>query len=165
MSSTQSIDMNVDEFLKIIADLGNVDVLISDEDQTVMLLMARPRQFDGLKDTLRYSKSSLTLTDVVTAIKSKELESEFQVKSRKKSSEALFVKGKRNSKGSKYEGKSQGSEGKNKYGKEKNKPKKVCWSCGEQGHFKMQCPKQGNDNGRGSYQDGETAMVNGNDAV
>lgn len=165
MSSTQLIERNVDEFLKIIADLENVDVLISDEDQAVMYLMSLPRQFDGLKDTLRYSKLSLTLTDVVTAIKSKELESEIQVKSPKKSLEALFVKGKGNSKGSKYEGKSQSSEAKNKYVKEKNKPKKFCWSCGEHGHFKMQRPKRGNYNGRGSYQHGETAMVNGNDVV
>ena len=162
MSSTQLIERNVDEFLKIKADLENVDMLISDEDKAVMYLMSLPRQFDGLKDILRYSKLSLTLTDVVTAIKSKELESEFQVKSPKKSSEALFVKGKGNSKGSKYERKSQSSEAKNKYVKEKNKPKKVCWSCGEHGHFKMQRPKRGNYNG---YQHGETAMVNGIDVV
>lgn len=126
-----------------------------------MFLMALPRQFDGLKDTLRYSKSSLTLTDVITAIKSKELESEFQEKSPKKSTKAaLFVKGRGSSKGSKNERKPQGTEAKNKYGKEKNKPKKVCWLCREQGHFKMQCPKRGTDNGRGSYQHGESAMVN-----
>ena len=33
--------------------------LTSDEDQEVMLLLALPRHLDGLKDTLRYSKSSL----------------------------------------------------------------------------------------------------------
>lgn len=165
MNSRQSIERNVDEFLKIIADLENVDVLISDEDQAVMLLMALPRQFDGLKDTLRYSKSALTLTDVVTAIKSKELESEFLVKSPKKNADVLHVKGKENSKWSKQEEKSQNAESKNKYGKEKTRPKKVCWLCGEQGHFKMQCPKRNNDNGRGNYQHGETAMVNRGDAV
>lgn len=165
MNSTQSIERNVDELLKIITDLENLDVLISEEDQAVMLLMVLPRQFDGLKDTLTYSKSSLTLTDVVTTIRSKELESEFQVKSPEKNSEALFVKGKRNSKWSKQEGKSQSTESKNKFGKEKSKPKKVCWLCGEQGHFKMQCPRRGNDNGRGNYQHGETAMVNHNDVV
>ena len=102
---------------------------------------------------------------MVTAIKSKELESEFQIKSPKKCFEALFVKGKDNSKWSNHEGKSQGTETKNKFEKEKMKPKKVCWSCNEQGYFKLQCPKRRNDNVRGNYQHGETAMVNRNDAV
>lgn len=102
---------------------------------------------------------------MVTAIKSKELEAEFQVKSPKKNAEALQVRGKGNSKWSKQEGKSQSTEAKGKGGKDKSKQKKVCWLCGEQGHFKMQCPKRGNDNSRGNYQHGETAMVNRGEAV
>lgn len=42
MLSSLSIERNIDEFFKIIADLENDEIIISDEDQAVMLLMALP---------------------------------------------------------------------------------------------------------------------------
>ncbi|XP_024015960.1 uncharacterized protein LOC112089211 [Eutrema salsugineum] len=57
MQQNMSIERNVDDFLRVIANLENVDVAISDEDQAVMLLMSLPPQFSGLRDTLRYSKT------------------------------------------------------------------------------------------------------------
>lgn len=43
MSLNILVEMNVDEFLKFIRDFENVDVLISEEDQTILLLMVLPR--------------------------------------------------------------------------------------------------------------------------
>lgn len=42
MQSNLSIERNVDEFLKIIANLENAEIVISNEDQAVILLMTLP---------------------------------------------------------------------------------------------------------------------------
>ena len=43
MSLNIIVERNVDEFLKFIRDFENVDVLISEEDQTILLLIVLPR--------------------------------------------------------------------------------------------------------------------------
>ncbi|CAB77906.1 putative polyprotein [Arabidopsis thaliana] len=89
MSENLSMEGNIDEFLHIVADLENLNVLVSDEDQTILLLMSLPKSFDQLKDTLQYSsgKTVLTLDEVTAAIYSKELE----FGSVKKSIKGMFV--------------------------------------------------------------------------
>ncbi|KAL0889506.1 hypothetical protein Bca101_013489 [Brassica carinata] len=52
MNESMSIESNIDDFLRIITDLGNVMVEVSDEDQAILLLMSLPKQFDQLRDTL-----------------------------------------------------------------------------------------------------------------
>lgn len=63
-----SAERNVDEFLKFIRDFEN-DVLVSEEDQAILLSMVLSRSLGGVKNTLRYSKSSLTLMDVTIQMK------------------------------------------------------------------------------------------------
>ena len=48
MSENLSIEGNIDEFLQIITDLENTNVVISDEDQAILLLMSLPKPFDQL---------------------------------------------------------------------------------------------------------------------
>lgn len=69
-----SIESNIDEYLHLIMDLENIDVMISDEDQGILLLMSLLRQFEQLRYTLRYGpgKTNLTLDEVVVAIYAKE---------------------------------------------------------------------------------------------
>lgn len=54
MSESLSIESNTDEYFQLITDLENIDVMVSDEDQAILLLMSLPKQFDQLRDTLGY---------------------------------------------------------------------------------------------------------------
>ena len=45
-----------------------------DEDQAIVLLMSLPKQFDQLKETLKYGKITLALDEINGAIRSKNLE-------------------------------------------------------------------------------------------
>jgi len=117
MSENLSMEGNIDEFLHIVADLENLNVLVSDEDQTILLLMSLPKSFDQLKDTLQYSsgKTVLTLDEVTAAIYSKELEFGSVKKSIKGQAEGLYVKDKANNRGrSEHKEKGKGKRSKSK---------------------------------------------------
>ena len=139
MSENLSIEGNIDEFLQIITDLENTNVVTSDEDQSILILMSLPNPFDQLKDTLKYGtgRSILTLDEVIAAIYSKELEFGSNKKNIKGQDEGLFSKGKGDSRG-----RSEGRERNNKSPRTRSKcrSKKGCWNCGENGHFKASCP-------------------------
>jgi len=101
MQENLSVEANIDEFLRLIADLENTNVLISDEDQAMLLLMSLPKQFDQLKDTLKYSsgRTTLSVDEVVGAIYSKELELGSNKKSIRGQAEGLYVKEKNETRG------------------------------------------------------------------
>ncbi|KAG7591060.1 Zinc finger CCHC-type superfamily [Arabidopsis thaliana x Arabidopsis arenosa] len=139
MSENLSIEGNIDEFLHIVEDLENLSVIVSDEDQAILLLMSLPKTFDQLKDTLKYSsgKTILTLDEVTAAIYSKELEFGSVKKSIKGQAEGLYVKDKTETRGrSEQRGKGKGKT------RSKSKSKRGCWICGEDGHFRASCPNQ-----------------------
>ena len=56
-----TMEENVNDFFKLISDLENVKVTVPDEDKAIVLLMSLPKQFDQLKETLKYGKTSLAL--------------------------------------------------------------------------------------------------------
>ncbi|KAG7532793.1 Reverse transcriptase RNA-dependent DNA polymerase [Arabidopsis thaliana x Arabidopsis arenosa] len=139
MTETQSIEGNIDDFLRLIADLENTNVTISDEDQAILLLMSLPRQFDQLRDTLRYgtARTTLVLEDVISVIHSKELELGLnRGKGLKTQPEGLYVKDKTENRGRPE----QREKGKGNRSRSKSKSKRGCWICGEEGHFKSSCP-------------------------
>ena len=84
----------LDMFNKLILDLENIDVTISDEDQALLLLLcALPKSHVHFKETLLYGRETLTLKDVQSALYSKDLN---ERKEHKPSTvgEGLAVKGK-----------------------------------------------------------------------
>ena len=64
MNDAKSIDENVDDFLKLVADLNNLGVDVSDEVQAILLLSSLPQRYDQLKETLKYGRDSLSLNEV-----------------------------------------------------------------------------------------------------
>ena len=90
MNESISIESNIDEFLRIITDLGNVMVEVSDEDQAILLLMSLQKQFDQLRDTLRYGKETVTMDEVMNSIHSKQLEFSVNGKGNKNQGEVLY---------------------------------------------------------------------------
>lgn len=159
MSDGMTLDENINDFLRLIADLEHVKVMVSDEDQAIILLMALPKQFDQLKDTLKYGKTSLSLDEIVGAVRSKELELGATGKLTRQSSEGLFVQDR---------GRSERRDRASDKGKHKNrsksKGKKTCWVCGKDGHYKKQCFiwKERNKQQRDSSSErGESSNVTG----
>lgn len=140
MSENLSIEGNIDEFLHIIADLENTNVLVSDEDQAILLLMSLPKPFDQLRDTLKYGsgRTTLSLDEVISAIYSKELEFGSNKKSIKGQAEGLYAKDKAEARG-RGENRERGSTNRSR---SKSKSKRGCWICGEEGHFKNACPNK-----------------------
>lgn len=132
MSESISIEENVNDFFKLISDLENVKVSVPEEDQAIVLLMSLPRQFDQLKETLKYCKTTLALEEITGAIRSKTLELRVNGKALKSNSEALSVQ---------ERGRSEGRTRQSEKGKHKSRSKsrgaaKTCWICGKEGHFK-----------------------------
>lgn len=92
INESMSIESNIDEFLRIITDLGNIMVEFSDEDQAILLLMSLPKQFDQLRDTLRYGKDTVTMDEVMNSIHSKQLEFSANGKDNKNHGEVMYSK-------------------------------------------------------------------------
>lgn len=155
MTESMTMEENVNDFFKLISDLENVKVTVPDEDQAIVLLMSLPKQFDQLKETLKYGKTTLALDEITGAIRSKSLELGASGKLSKSNSEALYVqdRGRTERRGKSSErGKSQN--------RSQSKDKKVCWICGKEGHYKKQCFvwKERNKKSNGSEK-GESSNV------
>ena len=74
MKESQTIDENTDEFLKIVSNLSSVNVQVSEEVQVVLLIESLPIQYSYLKETLKYGRETLSLEEVTSVARSKELE-------------------------------------------------------------------------------------------
>lgn len=159
MSENLSIEGNIDEFLHIIADLENTSVLVSDEDQAILLLMSLPKPFDQLRDTLRYGsgRTTLSLDEVIAAIYSKELEFGSNKKSIKGQAEGLYAKDKTEARG-RGEQRAKGSKTRSR---SKSKSKRGCWICGEDGHFKNVCPNKNKANSKARDSGGNKGETSG----
>ena len=71
----------IDDFNKIIDDLGNIDIKVEDEDQALMLLNVMPKTYEHFKDAMLYGREqTITLEEVQSAIRAKELQRRIEVK-------------------------------------------------------------------------------------
>ncbi|CAM8959845.1 unnamed protein product [Rhodiola kirilowii] len=74
MDSSKSIEEHLDDFSKIIIDLENIEEKIADGDQAIMILNSLPSSYSTLVETMKYSKDTLTLEEVLVALKQKQIE-------------------------------------------------------------------------------------------
>jgi len=142
MQDSKTLEENVDEFLKMISDLSNLQIQVPDEVQAILILSALPDSYDMLKETLKYGREGIKLDEVISAAKSKELELRDSSGGSRPVGEGLYVRGKSQAGG---------------VGNKSTEGKKVCWICGKEGHFKRQCYKWLEKNKGNSA--GETALV------
>lgn len=119
MQDSKSVDENIDDFLKLIADLNNLEIEVPDEVQAVLLLSALPAKYEMLKETLKYSREKIKFDEVVSAARSKELDMRDNT-GNKSSGEGLFVRGKTESKGN------NSGKGKNRGRSKSRDGKKIC---------------------------------------
>ena len=136
MDSLKNLEENLDDFKKIIVALANIDEKISEENQAIILLNSLPESFKDIKVAIKYGRDSLTLEDILGALRSKELENKIE---RRNNSEGLQVRGRTQRRDqNKNRGKT----------RSKSKGKKACWHCHKEGHFRKNCPerKKGQEN-------------------
>ena len=130
MDSSKSLEENLDDFKKITVALANIDEKISDENQAIIILNSLPDMYKDLKSAIKYGRDSLSLEDVLGALRSKDLEIKIE---KKGNSEGLQVRGRQPKRDqSKARGKS----------RSKSKGKRNCWHCHKEGHLRRNCPER-----------------------
>ncbi|GJW84192.1 hypothetical protein Tco_0157337 [Tanacetum coccineum] len=74
MHPGKSQSEHIDEFHKLVGDLAVINTILSDEDQTLLLLTSLPLSYDNFVETLLYGRDTLKLEDVLATLNSRELQ-------------------------------------------------------------------------------------------
>ncbi|TXG57989.1 hypothetical protein EZV62_015818 [Acer yangbiense] len=92
MNASKGLDQNLDDFKKITIELANasIDEKLSDENEAIILLNSLPDSYKDVKAAIKYGRTSLSLEECISALKSKDLELKME---KKDSGENLFVRG------------------------------------------------------------------------
>ncbi|TXG49068.1 hypothetical protein EZV62_024943 [Acer yangbiense] len=92
MDASKGLGQNLDEFKKMTIELANTGdkEKLSDENEAIILLNTLLESFKDVKAAIKYGRTSLSLEECISALKSKELELKIE---KKDSSENLFVRG------------------------------------------------------------------------
>ena len=72
MVEGKEIQAHINDFNKLIMDLENIDITYDDEDKALVLLHSLPRSYDTFVEILQHGRETISLNDVVGAIKAKE---------------------------------------------------------------------------------------------
>ncbi|KAL8523239.1 hypothetical protein ACS0TY_013272 [Phlomoides rotata] len=131
----------LDEFNKILDNLENIDIKMEEEDKALIFLSALPKSFENFKDTFLFGRqSSLTLEDVLVALKSKELQKATDQAS-SSTGEGLTVKGKHQKKCNFKKENTNKWQNKKVFDVTTDTEVRKCFHCHEPGHYKKNCPK------------------------
>ena len=76
MSHAKSLEENLDEFLRLHIELANSgeNEALSDENQAIIILNSLPESYREVKTAIKYGRTEITLEEVISALKSKDLE-------------------------------------------------------------------------------------------
>ncbi|TXG53355.1 hypothetical protein EZV62_022524 [Acer yangbiense] len=91
MDASKGLGKNLDDFKKMTIELANAgeDGKLSDENEVIILLNSLPDSFKDVKAAIKYGRSSLSLEECISALKSKKLELKIE---KKDNAENLFVR-------------------------------------------------------------------------
>lgn len=128
---------HINSFSQLVCRLSNVDETIKDEEQALLLLASLPKSYKPFVQTMLTGRTTLTLDDVVKALRDNERMTRSD--SFSNGDRVLVAEGSErgrnyNRGGSKGRGRSQ-SRG------DRDMSKIECFYCGETGHMQMRCPQ------------------------
>ncbi|KAM6555575.1 hypothetical protein CsatB_002594 [Cannabis sativa] len=150
MSSSKSLDQNLDEFLRMHIELANSgeNEALSDENQAIIILNSLPESYREVKTAIKYGRTSITLEEVISALKSKDLEMRTE-KGGHSNGEVNLSRGKPgprkpwNNRG-RSQGRNSNKPGGYQRGRSNSNTRNTdetngCYNCGKPGHFKRDC--------------------------
>ncbi|CAM8912019.1 unnamed protein product [Rhodiola kirilowii] len=157
LSGDKDLDESLDEFSKIILDLENLEIKIDDEDQAIMILNALPPSYHSFVETMKYSRDSLSLEEVISALKSKQIERN----SSSSTVEGLSVHMKFDKKNFQKKASKGGFKSKVQHNSsQQGGAKKLkCFFCHKEGHFRKDCPVRKKQNHHKDGDKGEAASA------
>ena len=118
-------------FNKIVVDLETLEVKYEEEDLGLMLLRSLPNSYSTFRDTILYSRDTLTLNEVYEDLFSKEKMKQLII-GPEAHGDSLFVHGRPQEK---ISGEEQRKRSKSK------KFNRICNYCKKKGHVKRECFK------------------------
>ena len=134
MTEGKDLQGHIDDFNKLVMDLENIGVEYEDEDKALVLLYSLPRSYETLVDILQHGRDTISLEDVVSALKAKEQKWKSDVG--EQTGYGLFVRGRPSKKEKKEKARSKSRGGRKTI---------RCFVCHEEGHIKKDCPKRKKD--------------------
>ena len=73
ITSGMAIEEHLDHFNKIILDLENIDITISNEDKAILLLTSLNASYTNMKEAIMYGRDSMTFDEVQSILHAREL--------------------------------------------------------------------------------------------
>lgn len=130
MSDSRTINENVKEFLKIVAEMSSLEIVVAEEVRAILFLNGLSSRYSQLKHTLKYGNKALSLQDVISSARSLERELDELGENDRSSSTVLYTteRGRpatrSNQKGGQAKGRSRSN----------SKSRLTCWFCKKEGH-------------------------------
>lgn len=156
MNPAKTLEENLDEFKVITIELANADEKISDENQAIILLYSLPEACKDLKTAIKYDRSSLTLEDVLSALRSRDLE----IKRDNMSTPAkgLHVSGQVDRNSTREKPMTGGS-------RKGPSTTKTCWYCKKDGHLRKECFKRKKDLEKNKAREESANLLDGYESI
>lgn len=129
IKDSRDIQGHIDDFNKLIVDLENIGVEYEDEDKALVLLYSLPKSYETLVDILQHGRETISVEDVVSALKAKKEKWKSEVS--EQTGYGLIVRGKPSNREKKEKARS----------KSQGKKSLKCFVCHEEGYFKKDCLK------------------------
>nr|CAN70013.1 hypothetical protein VITISV_017116 [Vitis vinifera] len=144
-----SIEEHFDHFNKIILDLENIDITVSNEDKAILLLTSLDASYTNMKEAIMYGRDSMTFDEVQSILHPRELQK--QEESKDESGEGLNIRGRYDKREKKC---------KNLKAKSKSNTKKFkCFICHKEGHFKKDCSDKRQNTIKKTVNEGDAAVI------
>lgn len=160
-----SVISHITVFREIVSDLQALEVKYDDEDLAILLLCSLPSFYTNFRDSILYSHDSLTLNEVLEALRQKEkMKSMMQTDGSSSKAEALQVRGRTEQRNNNY-----GNGDKSRNGKACSKScgkDKFCRYCKKNNHVIEDCYKlQNKEKRNGTYKPKDKSDGTGKAAV
>ena len=80
MEEGKDLRKHLGEFNKVMLDLTNIGAKIDEEDPAIILLSSLPKLYEHFVDTMLYGKQTFTMSEMKSALNSKELQRMVEMK-------------------------------------------------------------------------------------